>query len=124
MTPPLSAFPTATRQRGLGFIGLLLVGSVAAVVVVVAMKVVPTYIEFVAIKRAVERAAVSGNTVIEVQQAFDRAAAIDDITSIGSRDLTIIRKGDKFEVTFEYEKRVPLAGPASLLLEYQGGSIR
>jgi Domain of unknown function (DUF4845) len=111
----------AHRQRGLGFFGLLLFGALLAVLAILAMKVVPTYIEYLAIKRAVQRVAVSSNSVLEVQASFERMAAVDDIVSIGARDLTIVRKGDHFEVSFEYEKRIPLFGPASLLLEYEGG---
>ena len=65
------------RQRGLSFIGLVLIGVLAVGVFAIGGQAVPTYIEYLAIGKAAEKAKV-GNTVQEVQAAFDRAAVIDD----------------------------------------------
>lgn len=111
------------RQQGLTFLGLLMLGIIVALVALVGMKVVPTYIEYMAIQRAVDRSGVGGS-VLEIQQLFERSAAVDDITSIGPKDLVINKVGDRFDVSYEYEKRIPLFGPASLLLEYKGKAKR
>jgi hypothetical protein len=69
----------------------------------------------------VVKARADGTDPQTIRNAFDRAAAIDDITSITGRDLRILREpGGSFSVSFEYEKKIPIAGPASLLLEYRG----
>jgi hypothetical protein len=115
--------PFARRERGLSLIGLLIFGVIAVMLVVVGMRVLPTALEFAAIKRAVERIAVSGEkSTVEIQRAFDRSAAVDDIVSIRGRDLQVVRDGAKVTISFRYEKRIPLFGPASLLLDYQGTS--
>ena len=67
-------------------------------------------------------AARDGSTVPEIRAAFDRAAAIDDIHSIAGKDLEITKQGDKVVVEFAYDKEIPLAGPAYLLLKYRGSS--
>lgn len=113
----------ARRERGLSLIGLILFGIVAVMLVVVGMRVLPTALEYVAIKRAIARVVTSGEvSAAEVQRSFDRIAAVDDIVSIKGKDLKIERDGQKLTVSFRYEKRVPLYGPASLLLDYQGSA--
>ena len=42
--------------------------------------------------------------------------------SIRGKDLLITREGGNVSIGFRYEKRIPLFGPASLLLDYQGNS--
>jgi len=58
-----------------------------------------------------------------VQVAFDRFAAVDDIQSIAGKDLQVERQADgTMAVSFQYEKRIPLYGPASLVIDYQGSN--
>jgi hypothetical protein len=110
-------------QRGLSLIGLILLGVILVFGALLSLKVFPTVMEFVAIKRAVVKARSDGVDPQSIRNAFDRAAAIDDITSIRGKDLRITRlPGGAHSVEFEYEKRIPLFGPASLLLEYAGGA--
>jgi len=108
-----------SRQRGLSFIGLVVVGALIVFAFVIAAKVVPTAIEYQAIRKAADRAK-TGNTVAEVRAIFDRAAAIDDITSIKGSDLQISKNGDKVVVSFSYAKEIELGGPAYLVLKYAG----
>lgn len=110
-----------SRQTGLSFIGLLIVGALIVFAFVVGARVVPTVIEYQAIRKAVDRAA-TGSTVAEVRSIFDRAAAIDDISSITGSDLTVGKEGDRVVVSFAYNKEIPLFGPAYLLLKYDGRS--
>jgi hypothetical protein len=115
--------PVARRQRGLSLIGLLFFGIVAVMLVVLGMRVMPSALEYFAIKRALNAIATSGVTSpVDVQRAFDRQAAIDDFTSIAGRDLLVQRDGQQLVISFSYEKRVPLFGPASLLIQYEGST--
>ena len=111
------------RQRGLSLFGLLIAAAVIIAIAVVAMRVVPSALEYMAIRGAVEKIVTSGSTAPrELQQAFDRFAAVDDITSIRGTDLIIERLDTGTVVSFAYEKRVPLAGPVSLIIDYHGSS--
>jgi hypothetical protein len=117
----MSSNAFARRERGLSLIGLILFGIVAVMLVTVGMRVVPTALEFAAIKRAIGKIATSGETSTqEIQKSFDRMAAVDDIASINGKDLLIKRDGGRVTISFQYEKRIPLFGPASLLLDYKG----
>ena len=109
------------RQRGLTFFGLLFVGILLAFAGVVFAQVVPTYIEYMAVQKAVRQAA-TGTTVAEVRSIFDKAAQIDDITTISGKDLEIGKQGDKVVVSFDYSREIPLVGPAYLVMKYSGSS--
>ena len=58
----------------------------------------------------------------EVRKVFDLAGAIDNISSISGKDLNVTKEGDKIVVTFAYNREIHLAGPAFLLLKYEGRS--
>ena len=122
-TPPSFGAPRR-RQTGLSLLGLLLASAVVVVVALVVLRVVPSALEYRAIVSAVNKVGNSGaNTPRDVQVAFDRFAAIDDIKSIGGKDLLVERQPDgTMAVSFQYEKRIPLYGPASLLIDYQGSN--
>ena len=109
------------QQRGISFIGILFVGAVLACTGIVAAQVLPTLMEFQAITKAATKAA-AGNTVAEVRSIFDKAGQIDDIHSISGKDLDVSKEGDKTVVAFAYTREVHLAGPAFLLLKYNGRS--
>ncbi len=110
------------QQRGMSFIGLLFVAGIVGCTGVLAAQVVPTLIEYQAITKAVNKAAREGNTVAEVRTVFLRASAIDDIRSIGPQDLEVTKVNDKIVVSFAYPKEIHMAGPAYLLLKYNGRS--
>ena len=109
------------KQRGISFIGILFVGGIAACVFILGAQVVPTLIEFQAITKAATKAT-AGSTVLEVRSIFDKAGQIDDIHSISGKDLEVTKEGDKTVVAFAYTREIHMAGPAYLLLKYNGRS--
>lgn len=109
------------QQQGLTFLGLLVVGILLAFAGVVLAQVVPTYIEFMAVEKATQKAS-AGTTVAEVRSLFDKAAQVDDIRSVAGRDLEIGKEGDRVVVSFAYSREIHLAGPAYLLMKYEGQS--
>ena len=109
------------QQRGISFIGLLFVGVVLACGGVLAAQVAPTLIEYQAITKAASKAK-DGSTVAEVKSIFDKAAQIDDIKSIAGKDLEVSKEGGNTVVAFAYTKEIHMAGPAYLLLKYNGRS--
>lgn len=110
-----------SRQRGISFFGLVFVGGVLAVTGVIAAQVAPTFIEFQAVGRAANKAA-EGTTVPEVRSIFDKAATVDNITSIKGSELEVTKENDRTVVIFAYQREIHLAGPAYLTLKYSGRS--
>jgi Tfp pilus assembly major pilin PilA len=112
------------RQNGISLIGLILVLAVLGFLGVLAMKIVPTYVEYRAIQNAIATAKSSGGTVPEIQRSFEANATTGYISSISSRDLIIEKVNGETEISFAYDKKIPLVGPASLLLEYEGSTAK
>lgn len=110
-----------SKQRGISFIGLVFTGSVLAMGGVVAAQVFPTFVEYQAVRKAVEKAK-EGQSVAEVRMIFDKAAAIDDIKNVSGKDIEVTKEGDKVVVSFAYQREIHLAGPAFLTLKYAGRS--
>ena len=114
------------RQQGLGFAGVifLLIGIVF--VAIIGMKLVPAYIEYFTIKKAItgmtQSGELRGGSVADVRKAFDRRAAVDDITALRPEDLEISKEGNEIVVSFAYEKRVPLFYNISVLIDFAGSS--
>ena len=106
------------REAGVSLSGLIVVLIVLGFLAVLAMKVFPAWAEYRSIKNAIVQAKAAGGGTREMQQAFDRNAEINNITAISSRDLVITRDNGQAEVSFAYEKRIPLAGNVSLLIDF------
>ena len=107
-----------SHQRGLSFFGLVFIGVIAVGVFAVGGQSIPIFVEYTAAKKALEKAKVE-TTVPGVRAAFDRAAAIDDITSIKGSDLEVTKRGDKVVVSFKYSREIALAGPAYLVYRFE-----
>lgn len=110
------------KQTGVSLTGLIVILAILGAITVLAMKIVPTATEFMAIKRAIVTAKSAGSTPAEVRASFDKQAEVGYIDSISGKDLEIVPQNGVMEVSFAYEKRIPLVGPASLLLDYQGST--
>jgi hypothetical protein len=110
-----------SRQQGITFVGLVVVGSLLAMAGVVGAQIVPTVIELQAVQKAVNKAA-EGSSVVEVRTIFDKQASIDDIKSISGKDIEVTKEGDKVVVAFNYQREIHLTGPAYLTLKYAGRS--
>ena len=105
-------------QRGVSLLGLIAGLFILVIVAIFGMKVVPSFLEFRAAKGAIEAISKQAQSPADVRRAFDARAAIDDITSIKAADLEVQREGNQVVISFSYEKRIPLFGPATLLIDY------
>jgi hypothetical protein len=109
------------RQGGVSLIGLLFVMVTLALLGVLGAQALPTVVEYQAVLKAIDKAR-QGNTIPEVRQIFDKAAQIDDITSIKGKDLEVVKDGDHMKVKFAYNREIHMFGPAWLTLKYEGQS--
>ncbi len=113
-----------SKQRGISFLGLVIVGGLLAFFGVIGAQVAPTLIEYQAINKAAKKAANEGGTPADVRRIFGASAAIDDFKAIEGKDLDITKEGDKVVVKFAYNKEIHLGGPAYLLLKYAGSTAK
>ncbi len=107
-------------ERGVSLSGLIVVLAVIGVLVMLGAKVFPSYLEYRAVQDAIAKAKATGGSVAEMQRTFEKAAEINSISSIRARDLVITKENGEQEISFAYEKRIPLGGNVSLLIDYAG----
>jgi type II secretory pathway pseudopilin PulG len=110
----------AQSQRGISLIGLIVVLAILGFVGILAAKILPAYMEFSSIKKAVADAKATGGSVTEMRRAYWKAADIQGITSLHESDLVISRETGDTEISFAYDKVIPLVGNASLVLDFAG----
>ncbi|MES2740813.1 MAG: DUF4845 domain-containing protein [Pseudomonadota bacterium] len=108
----------------MSLVGLIIVIAFFGFVALLGMKILPTFTEYRAIVNAIKDAKAKSNTVRDAQAAFDLAASASYIDSITGKDLIIGREDGALEISFAYEKKIPLVGPASLLIEYAGTTAK
>ncbi len=109
---------TGYRQNGLSIVGFMFVIVILALLAVLAMKVVPTVVEYSAIKKAIVTAKANGTTAREIQDSFEKQRVTAYIESVGGKDLEISKTAEGFEVSVAYQKKIELVGPASLVIDY------
>lgn len=108
-------------QAGLSLAGFMFVIVIIGLVAVLAMKVVPTIVEYHAVKNAVATAS-RAESPAAIKESFEKQRSTAYIDSVNASDLEIVKTANGFEVSVAYERRIPLVGPASLVLDYQASS--
>ena len=110
------------KQAGMTFIGLVLVVAAVISILAVGMKIMPAYLEFMNVKNAIKKAANSADTTSkkDVATAFDKSAAVDNITVIKGADL-VINGG---VISTEYQVLIPIVANASVLLDFSATSAK
>jgi Domain of unknown function (DUF4845) len=110
-----------SKQRGMSFVSVIVVGAVLVFGGVLAAQVFPTFLEYQAIGKAAQKAK-EGATVADVRRIFDKASEVDDFKAITGRDLDVTKEGDKIVVSFAYNKEINITGSVFLLIKYSGRS--
>jgi len=111
------------KQRGMTFIGLLLMIAAALFIGMIVLKLTPAYLEYFNVKNAIKKI---GNepgfnemTKKDIGDEFDRSASIDSIEVVQGRDLEVSKEeSGKQVVSVEYQKVVPIIGNVSALLDF------
>ena len=119
--------PTFEKQKGLSLIGLLCTLFVFASFIWLAIRIVPTMLEFWAIEKAIAAAKVVSKTPADLRVAFDKIANASHIDAVDAKSLVIQGSGSDMKISFSYQKviplaNIPLAGPASLMIDYHGST--
>ena len=106
-------------QRGLSINALMIGGAAIGVLALLAMKIVPEYMEFGTVVKTVKATAADTSlkdaSVAQVRTSFAKRAEIDSIKSISEKDLDITKEGGELVISFAYTKKVPLFKNVSLV---------
>ena len=110
------------RQRGIGFVSLIFVFAVCAVVLLLGMKLVPVYLELFSVKKVMAAMAqgedVKSGTVTDIRKSFDRRAVIDNIQAVSGQDLEISKDAGETVVVATWQHRVALFTGYTLLVDF------
>jgi len=114
------------NQRGLSMIGFLFVAAVLIFVAMLAMKLVPAYIEFFSVKKILaamgQDSSLRSKSNAEIRSDFSKRADASYVDAVESSDLTIERSSAGTVVSVDYEFRTKLLGNASLVVDFSASS--
>ena len=110
-----------SKQAGMSFIGIVLVGALVASAIAVFLQLMPVMSEHASIKSAVKKAALVSSAT-DARVIFDKIALVDGIKSIKSSDLEIDASGNASVIKYAYQREIHLVGPAYLTMKYAGTS--
>jgi hypothetical protein len=112
------------KQGGVTLTGLFITLFLAIVVLLLAMKLIPAYMEYGTAKNAIQAIARDrqASTPQEIRRAFDARAAIDDISAVKATDLDITKDAEGVVIAFAYRKEVPLFANLGVYIDFAANS--
>ena len=121
------AMQMRTRQRGLSMMGFLFVAAVVIVVVMVGFRVMPAYIEYYSVQKALQQSledAKDLNSAAEIRNAFQRRADAGYIESVSGKDVEVTKTKNEVTARVEWTRKLPMVANASILLEFEASATK
>lgn len=114
------------QQQGMTFIGLVIVVGAIVFLAMIGMKMVPAYIEFMGVKKAITHIASEPNfndmSKKEIAVMFDKAASATYVEVVKGSDL-VIESGDAGKVvTVDYQVVKPIIANVSVQMDFHASS--
>ena len=111
------------RQRGMTFIGILVLIIVVGAWVYAGIRLAPKYLEYMRVAATLEKVrdefdSNPGSTEFMLRKAVERHFDIDMVEVITAEDIEITKEGGAFTMRAYYDDTVPLAGNVSFLVEF------
>lgn len=118
----------ANRQGGLSLTGLLMGAAVLGFAAIFGMKLIPAYMQDAEIKNLFDAVArdpeLQKASARDILLAYSKRALVANITAIKLDDVEIGKNGDSISLSASYAVKIPVAGNASLLLEFNPSSSK
>jgi Domain of unknown function (DUF4845) len=110
------------RQRGATFLGIVTILLILGAGLYGAMRLVPVYLEFTKVARALEQvrdeySAVDASPQL-IRNSLERRWDVEDIASIGWKEIEIKKSDQGFEVRAAYEVERPFVANVYLLTKF------
>ena len=116
------------RQSGLTILGFMLVAAVVVIFAMVGFRVVPSYIEYFSVKRALEDTmrggSVDPNNPAAFRAELARRLQTSYVEDVKSADAILTRQGTQVVAEMAWERRLHLVGNMYILLEFEARSAR
>lgn len=119
---PRNDYTGLRRQRGISLTGLLMASVILIIVATFGFKLVPSYLQYFSIQQALvamsKDPGLKDASHAEYRAAFEKRASVGNITAVSPSDIQITREGGATELSAAYSVKVPLAGNASVCLDF------
>ena len=115
------------RQRGVTFVGMIFIAALIILGAIIALKLVPAYIEYATVVqhlREIARSPEAHGSPREIQMLFSKRAQIDDIKAITANDIEVSREGDSVVLSASYQTKVNLFGNLSACIDFEASSSK
>jgi hypothetical protein len=110
------------RQHGATFLGMVVILAILGSAVYAGIRLVPVYLEYTKVARALEQVRdeqVANNTSSQmIRSALERHWDVEDIASIGWKEVDIRKTNDGFEVEANYSVERPFVANVYLLTKF------
>ena len=113
------------RQRGVTFVGMIFIAALIVLGAIIALKLVPAYIEYATVVqhlREIARSPDARGSPREIQVLFSKRAQIDNIKAVTADDIEVTREGDSVVLTAAYQTKVKLFGNVSACIDFEASS--
>jgi Domain of unknown function (DUF4845) len=113
-----------STQGGVTLTGLVIGLFILIFLALLAMKLIPAYMEYGTAKNAIEAISRDRQTATpqEIRRAFDSRAAIDNISAVKATDLEITKDGGETVIAFAYRREVPLFANLGVYIDFAANS--
>lgn len=100
------------RQRGLTITGMIFASVVVVLLLLLAFKIVPVYVEYFAIEKQLKAMSLDPKmrspTRGQVAGAWAARSAVDDLRSLQGDQIEFVKEGDQIVFSAEYSVKVPI----------------
>ena len=114
------------KQRGVSMFGFLLIAILVIMFAMLAMKLIPAYVEFFSVKKILnamgQDSEIKSMSNAEIRNSFAKRADTGYVTVVKPADLDIDRAGGNVVISTEYEYRTPLIANISLIVDFKASS--
>ncbi len=114
------------HQRGMSFIGILILIVLGVSITLLVVKLSPSYIEYFSVKKIMatmaKDPAFANMSPKEIRESFDRRATIDYVNTVNGKDLDLSKENGENVASVEYSQKIPLVLNISACLDFEAST--
>jgi ABC-type glycerol-3-phosphate transport system permease component len=116
------------HQRGVTFVGMIFIAALIILGAIIALKLVPAYIEYATVVQHLREIARSpdarGGSPREIRTLFSKRAQIDNLRAVAAEDIEVTRDGNSVVLSASYQTKVKLFGNLSACIDFEARSSK
>ncbi len=111
------------RQRGMTLLGMLILVGFVGVFLYAGVRLTPLYVEYMNVAKGLDnlKSEVGGGgaTAALIQRTLEKHFDIDDVHSITSHDVEVIREGQDLQVHVAYDAYAPFIANVGFIVRFE-----